>query len=70
MDIMVIDGWYGREWSEWFGIRTSNIFVRGYYLQYTNFPSLSDKESVSSLIPVHGSGKQGGIKAMPVLNTG
>ena len=38
----------------------SSIFIRGYYLQCTNFLSLRDKESViaSTATPVHLSGRQ------------
>ena len=40
-----------------------------YGLQYTNFLKLSDKKSVivSTVIPIRVSGKQGNIKAGPVL---
>ena len=66
---MVIGGEYGRLWSGWFAILITNVFVRGYYLQYTNFLSLNNKESVivSAVIRVHASGKQEEIKAVPVL---
>ena len=65
---MVIGGEYGRIWSRWFAILITNIFVRGYYLQYTNFLSLNNKESVlvSAVIHVHASGKQEQIKAVSV----
>ena len=36
----------GREWIGWFSILIASIFIRDYYLQYTNFLGLSDKESV------------------------
>ena len=40
-------GWgYERMWIGWFTIPIGSIFIRDYYLQYTNFLSLSDKESV------------------------
>ena len=44
----------------------ASIFIRGYYLQYANILSLSNKESVvvSAVIPVHASGKQGEIKSV------
>ena len=68
MEVIIIGG--ARERLEWIVfILITNIFVRGYYLQYTNFLSLIVKESViaSAVIPVHVLGKQGGIKAAPVL---
>ena len=39
------------------------------YLQYTNFLSLSDKESAIAIIvfPIHASEKQGEIKAAPLV---
>ena len=43
---MVIDRRYGKKWSKWFTILIASIFGRGYYLQYTDFLNLSDKESV------------------------
>ena len=65
---VIISG--ARKRLEWivFILITNNI-VRAYYLQYTNFLSLIVKESViaSAVIPVHVLGKQGGIKAAPVL---
>ena len=68
MEVIIIGG--VRERLEWIVfILITNIFGRGYYLQYTNFLSLIVKESViaSAVIPVHVLGKQGGIKAAPVL---
>ena len=68
MEVIIIGG--VRERLEWIVfILITNIFARGYYLQYTNFLSLIVKESViaSAVIPVHVLGKQGGIKAAPVL---
>ena len=52
---MVIDWGYERRWIKWFAISTVSIFIKDYYLQYTNFLILSDKESVivSPVITVH-----------------
>ena len=55
---------------EWFVIPIASInFIRDYYLQYTNFLSLSNKESatVSPVITVHTLRKNGGIKTVSVL---
>ena len=63
-------GWgYERRWIEWFVIPIASIFVGDYYLQYTNFLSLSNKESVivSPVIIVHTLGKNGEIKIVSVL---
>ena len=51
----------------WFAIRIANISTRDYYLQYTNFRSLRDKESVivSPTINVHTLRKKGEIKTVP-----
>lgn len=68
MDVIIIgNAWERLEWMVF--ILTTNIFVRGYYLRYINFLSLIIKEPVivSAVIPVHVSGKQGGIKEPPVL---
>ena len=46
MKVMPISCGYERRWTEWFVIPIASIFIRDYYLQYTNFLSLSDKESV------------------------
>ena len=42
-------------WIGWCAISVASIFIRDYYLQYTNFLSLIDKESVtvSSVFTVH-----------------
>ena len=47
----------------------ASIFIRDYYLQYTNFLSLSDKETavVSPVIIVHTLRKKGETKAVSVL---
>ena len=58
-----------RKWIGWFVILDLNIFLREYYLQYTNFLSLSDKETitVSTVISVHTLEKQEEIKTVSVL---
>ena len=52
---MVTGGGYRKGWGGWFIILVSDIFLRGYYFQYTKFQSLSDKESVveSAISPFH-----------------
>ena len=63
-------GWgYERRLIEWFVIPIASIFIGGYYLQYTNFLSLSNKESVivSPLITVHTLRKNVEIKTVSVL---
>ena len=46
--------WVRERWIGWFAIPIASIFIRDYYLQYTNFMSLNDKESliVSPVITV------------------
>ena len=46
-----------------------STFLENFYLAFTNFLSLSDKKSVvlSIAIDIHATGKQGKIKAVPVL---
>ena len=58
-----------RKWIGWFVILVLNIFLREYYLQYTNFLNLSDKETitVSTVISVHTLEKQEEIKTVSVL---
>ena len=58
-----------RRWIGWFVILVLNIFLREYYLQYTNFLSLSDKETiiVSIVISVHTLEKQQEIKTVSIL---
>ena len=68
MEVIVIGRGYVRGWSGWFVILIPNVFLRGCYLQYTSFLSLSESVTVSAVIPVHASGKQGDIKAAPVLS--
>ena len=46
MEVMTICWGYERMWIECFTIPIANVFIRDYYLQYTNFLSLIDKESV------------------------
>ena len=55
MEVMTIGCGYERRWIGWFAIPIASIFIRDYYLQYTNFLRLSDKESVivSPVITVH-----------------
>ena len=52
---MTIGCGYERRWIGWFAISIASIFIRDYYLQYTNFLRLSNKESVivSPVITVH-----------------
>lgn len=61
MDVMVIERGYGRAWGEWFAILITRILFRDYYLQYTNFVNLTNKEWVILIIviSVHALGKQG-----------
>ena len=58
-----------REWIGWFAILILCIFPREYYLQQTNFLSLSNNESVtvSAVIHVHTSDNQEEIKTVSVL---
>ena len=63
-------GWvYERRLIEWFVILIASIFIGGYYMQYTNFLRLSNKESVivSPLITVHTLRKNVEIKTVSVL---
>ena len=63
-------GWgYEKRWIEWFIIPIASAFIRDYYLQYTNFLNLSNKESVvvSPVVTVHTLGKNGDIKTVSVL---
>ena len=43
---MTICRGYEKKWIECFAIPIASILIRDYYLQYTNFLSLSDKKSV------------------------
>ena len=69
MDVMAIDWGYERSQTEWFVIPIASIFIRDYYLQYTNFMSLSDKESVivSPVITAHTLRKNGEFKTASVF---
>ena len=60
---------YGRRWIGWFFILTVCIFMRDYYLQYSNFLSLRDKEAVvvSPVIPVYTLRKKTEIKTVAAL---
>ena len=60
---------YQKRWSGWFAFLITSISVSDCYLQYNNFPSLSEKESMiaSAVIPVCDSGWQGEIKQMSIL---
>ena len=60
---------YKRRWVGWFAIPVADIFIRDYYLQYTNFLSLSNKESliVSPAITIHTLMKKRKIKARSFL---
>ena len=63
-------GWeYEIRWIEWFAIPIASIFIRNYYLQYTNFLSLSDKETVivSPVITFHTLRKKGEIETVSFL---
>ena len=58
-----------RRWIGWFAILIISIFLREYYLQYTNFLRLSDNKSVivSAGIPAHTSVKQEEIKTVSLV---
>ena len=63
-------GWgYGRRWIRWFSILIASIFIRDNYLQYTNFVSLSEKESVivNPVISVYTLRKKTKLKTVSVL---
>ena len=66
---MVVARRHGRRWRGWSVILVISTFLEDFYLAYTNFLSLSDKKSVilSIAIDIHATGKQGKIKAVPVL---
>ena len=53
-----------RKWIGWFTIPIPSIFVRDYYQQYTNFLTLSNKESVivNPAITAHTLRKKGVVK--------
>ena len=57
------------DWIVYHSSIFASIFIRAYYLQYTDFLSLRDKELVivSAVIPVHSLGRQGETKTVSVL---
>ena len=65
--MIIVEG-YKKRCIGYFAIPIASIFIRDYNLQYTNFLSLSDKESVivSRVITVHSLGKKGEIKTVSV----
>ena len=66
---VITTGWgYAWRWIVWFTIPIACILLRGYYLQYTNFMSLYDSESVvvSPAITVHTLSNKGEIKTVSV----
>ena len=47
MEVMTMHfGQYEKKWTKWLSIPIVTIFIRDYYLQYTSFFTLSNKESV------------------------
>ena len=69
MEVMTTGWKYEKKWIGEFSIPSASIFIEDYYLQYTNFLSLSDKESVI-VIPVITTNilrKKGEITAVSVL---
>ena len=67
---LITIGWgYMRKCIGWFFIPILNVLLREYYLQYTNFLNLSNKELeiVNAFIPVHTSDNQEEIKSLSVL---
>ena len=66
---MVIGTKHGRGWDGRFVILITGMFLREFHVQYTNFPSLSNTESVivSAVILFCILGKQGEIKAATVV---
>ena len=60
---------YERRLIGWFVIPIASIFIKDYYLQYTFFFSLGDKESVvvNPVITVHTLRKKGEIKTVTIL---
>ena len=68
-ELITISWGYIRKCIGWFVIPILNVLLREYYLQYTNFLNLSNKELevVSAVIPVHTSDKQEEIKSLSVL---
>ena len=66
---MTVGRGYEKRWIGWFPIPMASIFIRDYYLQYTNFLSLSNKESVivSPIITVHALRNRGEIQTVSVV---
>ena len=69
MEVMDVDWRYGRMWIGWIFILIASIIIKENYLYYTDFLSLSDKESVilSTFIPVYTLRKKTEIKTVSVL---
>ena len=44
---MTVDWGYEKRWIRWFAIPNASIFIRYYHMQYTNFLSMSNKETVT-----------------------
>ena len=61
--------YHEKRWIGWFAIPMASIFIRNYYLQYTNFPNLSNKVSVnvSSIIAVLTLKKKGENQTVSVV---
>ena len=59
MEVVKISLGYWRKLIAWFAILIASIFIRYYFLHYSNFLTLKDKESVivSPVFPVHTSRK-------------
>ena len=62
---------YGRGWVGGFVIQIITIFLRGYYLSYTNFLILNDKGSLTgtTVVPVHASGSRKVVAKLFELET-
>ena len=69
MEVIKIICGYWRRWIGMFAIAISSIYIRGYYLQYTNFLSLGNRELVvvNPVITVHTLRKKGEIKTVSFL---
>ena len=69
MEVIKIGWGYKTRCFGWFAIPVASIFIRDCYLQYTNFISLNDKESVivSPVITVHTLRKKGEMKTVSDL---
>ena len=66
---MTVGRGHEKRWIGWFPIPMASIFIKDYFLQYTNFLSLSNKESVivSPIITVHTLRKKGEIQTVSVV---